>query len=80
MIAFTQTLRVIVIELGKWLSAWRSISLLFFSFRLLDANSKKGLCPSRLVHKPFDLIYTDYIGTFYLNEDLGASTTHFRYN
>ncbi|CAH3195629.1 unnamed protein product, partial [Porites evermanni] len=48
--------------------------------RLLDANSKKRFCASRLVHKPFDLIYTDYIGTFYLNEDLGASRTHFRCN
>ncbi|XP_073232226.1 alpha-1,6-mannosylglycoprotein 6-beta-N-acetylglucosaminyltransferase A-like [Porites lutea] len=47
---------------------------------LLDANSKKRFCASRLVHKPFDLIYTDYIGTFYLNEDLGASRTHFRCN
>lgn len=52
----------------------------FFSFRLLDAKSEKRLCATRLVHKPFDLIYTDYIGTFYLNEDLGASRTHFRYN
>lgn len=48
--------------------------------RLLDAKSEKRRCATRLLHKPFDLIYTDYVGTFYLNEDLGASRTHFRCN
>ncbi|XP_073232225.1 alpha-1,6-mannosylglycoprotein 6-beta-N-acetylglucosaminyltransferase A-like [Porites lutea] len=48
--------------------------------RLLDANAKKRLCATRLVHKPFDLIYTDYIGTTCLDNKLGASRSHFRCN
>lgn len=36
-------------------------------------------CASRMEQKPFDLIYTDYYGTFNLEDDLGPTLSHYRY-
>ena len=59
-------------------TVFNCVTYIYFLTRTLLETPDKT-CASRMKRKPFDLLYTDYFGTFFLENALGPMMSHYRY-